>query len=265
MRKKKDKPRCIIERFPPERYAIVDLLNNAKKHPTIYGFLELDVTKARKYIQEYKEKTGEQLSFTGFIVYCMANAIDENKRLHARRKGKNKLVIFDEVDIMTIVEREFEGKKAPIGYVVRAANKKSYKEIHDEIRTAQISKLGATMQTKTQLQYKKMPWFIKKAIWRKVNKDPYFKKKFSGTCSLTAIGMFGEGTGYGLTPSGDTIGITLGGIGEKPAVIDGKIVIREFLSITVGFDHDIVDGAPATRFTMRLKELIESGFGLIPE
>ena len=27
-------------------------------------------------------------------------------------------------------------------------------------------------------------------------------------------------------------------------------------------DHDIVDGAPAARFTARLKELIESGFGL---
>jgi hypothetical protein len=27
-------------------------------------------------------------------------------------------------------------------------------------------------------------------------------------------------------------------------------------------DHDIVDGAPAARFTERLKELIESGYGL---
>jgi len=27
-------------------------------------------------------------------------------------------------------------------------------------------------------------------------------------------------------------------------------------------DHDIVDGAPATRFARRLKELIETGFGL---
>jgi hypothetical protein len=27
-------------------------------------------------------------------------------------------------------------------------------------------------------------------------------------------------------------------------------------------DHDIIDGAPAARFTERLKELIESGYGL---
>jgi hypothetical protein len=28
------------------------------------------------------------------------------------------------------------------------------------------------------------------------------------------------------------------------------------------FDHDVIDGAPATRFTRRLVELIESGYGL---
>jgi pyruvate/2-oxoglutarate dehydrogenase complex dihydrolipoamide acyltransferase (E2) component len=34
------------------------------------------------------------------------------------------------------------------------------------------------------------------------------------------------------------------------------------LSLTISLDHNVVDGAPATRFTERLKELIESGYGL---
>ena len=32
--------------------------------------------------------------------------------------------------------------------------------------------------------------------------------------------------------------------------------------LTVSFDHNVIDGAPAARFTQRLKELIESGYGL---
>ncbi|NTU81392.1 MAG: 2-oxo acid dehydrogenase subunit E2 [Chloroflexales bacterium] len=32
--------------------------------------------------------------------------------------------------------------------------------------------------------------------------------------------------------------------------------------MTVVFDHDVIDGAPAARFTRRLVELIESGYGL---
>jgi 2-oxoacid dehydrogenase/acyltransferase catalytic subunit len=56
--------------------------------------------------------------------------------------------------------------------------------------------------------------------------------------------------------------MTVGGIGEKPGVVDGQIALREYLSLTISFDHDMIDGAPAARFTERLKELIESGYGL---
>jgi pyruvate/2-oxoglutarate dehydrogenase complex dihydrolipoamide acyltransferase (E2) component len=35
------------------------------------------------------------------------------------------------------------------------------------------------------------------------------------------------------------------------------------LSLTVIFDHDVVDGAPAARFVKRLVELIEGGYGLV--
>jgi pyruvate/2-oxoglutarate dehydrogenase complex dihydrolipoamide acyltransferase (E2) component len=34
------------------------------------------------------------------------------------------------------------------------------------------------------------------------------------------------------------------------------------LNLTVLFDHEVIDGAPAARFTRRLVELIESGYGL---
>ena len=39
----------------------------------------------------------------------------------------------------------------------------------------------------------------------------------------------------------------------------------ERLSITVSFDHDIIDGAPAARFTERFKDLIELGYGLVDQ
>ncbi len=59
-----------------------------------------------------------------------------------------------------------------------------------------------------------------------------------------------------------TLMITVGGIGEKPVLVDGHIAMRDYLSLTISFDHDIIDGAPAARFTQRLKELIEGGYGL---
>jgi pyruvate/2-oxoglutarate dehydrogenase complex dihydrolipoamide acyltransferase (E2) component len=43
--------------------------------------------------------------------------------------------------------------------------------------------------------------------------------------------------------------VMVGGIGEKPGVVDGQIAVRDYLSLTISFDQDIIDGAPAARFT----------------
>ncbi len=56
--------------------------------------------------------------------------------------------------------------------------------------------------------------------------------------------------------------LTVGGVGEKQAVVDGHTAVREYLSLTISVAHDIVDGAPGARFARRLIELIESGHGL---
>jgi pyruvate/2-oxoglutarate dehydrogenase complex dihydrolipoamide acyltransferase (E2) component len=77
------------------------------------------------------------------------------------------------------------------------------------------------------------------------------------------VGMFGKGhSGWGITITPHSLGLVVGSIGWKPAVVEGRIEPREILNLTVLFDHDVVDGAPATRFVRRLVELIESGYGL---
>lgn len=53
----------------------------------------------------------------------------------------------------------------------------------------------------------------------------------------------------------------IGGITRKPGVINSEIEIREYLSLTVSLNHDLVDGAPAARFVNRLKQNME-GFEL---
>jgi pyruvate/2-oxoglutarate dehydrogenase complex dihydrolipoamide acyltransferase (E2) component len=74
--------------------------------------------------------------------------------------------------------------------------------------------------------------------------------------------MFGKGAGWGIPLPSHSLWVTVGGIGAKPGVVDGQVVMRDYLSLTISFDHETIDGAPAARFTQRLKELIECGFGL---
>ncbi len=54
--------------------------------------------------------------------------------------------------------------------------------------------------------------------------------------------------------------VTVGSIVRRPVLDDdGTVTDREHLCLTVSFNHDIVDGAPAARFMKRFAELLASG------
>lgn len=50
--------------------------------------------------------------------------------------------------------------------------------------------------------------------------------------------------------------LALGRIDEKSVVSEGKIAIRKVLPISLTFDHRIVNGAKAARFTETLKKYL---------
>jgi pyruvate/2-oxoglutarate dehydrogenase complex dihydrolipoamide acyltransferase (E2) component len=231
-----------------------------QKH-TVHGLVEFDITQAREAIRKHKAQTGEALSFSAFFLNCLGKAIDMNKRMHAYRNWRNQLIIFDEVDVNTLFEVEVDGKKTIRPHILRGVNKKTFREIHQEIRAFQ-QEHRSSQESKFIERFVLLPGFARRLFLRILFKNPRLIKDYYGTVLLTSIGMFGAGGGWGIPVPNHTLQLTLGGIARKPGIFEGRIEAREYLSVTISFDHDIVDGAPATRFTQRLKELIESGYGL---
>jgi pyruvate/2-oxoglutarate dehydrogenase complex dihydrolipoamide acyltransferase (E2) component len=231
--------------------------------PMMHALLEVDVTKVREFLREFKAKTGETLSFTAFLIACLAKAVDEHKAVQAIRLGGKRLILFEEVDVYTPVERDVAGQKEIMPFIIRAANRKTFRQIHQEIRAAQGQNVA---QAWAHLGVPGWPWLLLSPAFGVMawmtQRSPRLWKQYRGTVAITSVGMFGKGAGWGIPLPSHALWITVGGIGEKPGVVDGQITIRDYLSLTISFDHDVIDGAPAARFTARLKDLIESGYGL---
>ncbi len=247
--------------FPKFNRSAVDAGRLGRHKHIMHALIEVDVTKARRFIREHRQLTGEKLSFTAFVINCLGKAVEQNKRLQAFRNWRGQLVILEDVPIKAMLEVEKDGKKLPFPHIFRSVNHKNYRDIHQELRTAQQNYHNEKGMAYMRI-FLKLPWFIRRFFYWLVTKVPTIFPQYTSEVMVTAVGMFFDGVGWGIPKPNNTLTVALGPIVEKPVVRKGQIVIREIMHVTLSINHDIVYGAPAARFSKYFKELIESGYGL---
>ena len=151
-----------------------------------------DVSEARAIIREHRESSGERLSFTAFIINCLGKAVESNPHTHAYRDWRNRLVIFKDVNINSMVEVEMNGRKVPMPHIFKAVNKRSFRDIHEEMRSTQ-KRPGKTTEANFMRWFLIFPAFIRRLFYRIVLRFPHSLRNYSSPITVTAVGMFGRG------------------------------------------------------------------------
>lgn len=228
-----------------------------KEKNTIHCMTEVDITVPRLLIKEYFEKTGIKLSFTAYIVTCLAKTISKYPQFNSFIKGR-KLVLLDDITISVLIEREIAGEYVPEPFGILEAQKKNYLQIHKEIREAQKEKGSHLESLSGEKWLHLIPFSILKLFIRVADKNIHMAKKY-GKIAVTAIGMHCKEPIWFIPHGSATVLITIGSINKKVIELDNQFVSREHLCLTVSFDHDIVDGAPAARFMNDLIKEIKNG------
>lgn len=243
--------------FTMNRRMVAAVATVGRERNNIHTITEVDITEPRRLIREHRQRTGERLSLTAYVITCLARAVAEHPNLNAFRKGR-KLILLDDVTIGAAVEREIAGERVPENFGIKAAQKKTYRQIHEEIRGAQRhgeDELGG-LSGIGWIRF--IPSFLLRTFVRLASRSTYMMTRF-GAVGVTAVGMFGGDALWLIPLSGATVTVAVGSIVERPCASDDRIETREHLCLTATFNHDIVDGAPAARFVSRFSELLKSG------
>jgi pyruvate dehydrogenase E2 component (dihydrolipoamide acetyltransferase) len=84
-----------------------------------------------------------------------------------------------------------------------------------------------------------------------------------GSFTITNLGMYEIDAFTPVINLPEAAILGVGRIHEKPVALNGQVVIRQMWSLSLVFDHRLVDGAPAARFLQRIKQFIENPFLLL--
>jgi pyruvate/2-oxoglutarate dehydrogenase complex dihydrolipoamide acyltransferase (E2) component len=246
-----------VEPFGGNRQMVAASSAVGREKDTIHLMTEVDITRPRRLIAEHRERTGERLSLTGYVVTCLARTLDEFPRFNSFRKG-NRLIVLDDLTISVLFEREIDGENIPEPVGIQAANRKTYRQVNDELRAAQ-QQAGQRLGSATGTAWIRfIPSFLLRTFIRLASRNIGMQKRF-GVVGVTAVGMFGSGPMWLIPLTSATVTVAVGAIAKRPVLVDDGLQEREHVCLTASFDHDIVDGAPAARFTSRFAEVLSSG------
>lgn len=255
-----------IRKISPVARLIEEFTSQAKKKNVIWSTTIVDVTDAVNKIKAFKERTGESVSFTAYIITVFAHVVARHKYpFNSMLKKKKEVYTFDDVDVSTNIERTLpDGMKKPVSYTIRQAHKKNLLEISRELREAQKAKEVSASTAKRKgiakfigANIHRFPKPLRTFFLNKLINDPMFKKNSMGTVNVTAVGMFGSGTGHMIHITSHTVSLGVGGMQSLPYNNNGKVENREVLALTLAMDHSVIDGGPAARFYHDLRQWIE--------
>jgi 2-oxoisovalerate dehydrogenase E2 component (dihydrolipoyl transacylase) len=84
-----------------------------------------------------------------------------------------------------------------------------------------------------------------------------------GTITITNVGVFGVDTGVPLLNPGEAAILALGAVQRRPWEHDGEVALRDVVTLSLAFDHRLVDGEGASRFLRAVGEILADPTNLI--
>jgi len=221
--------------------------------PTIYGFIDIDVTRAQAYLTDLRASSGRKITITHLVGAAIARAFGENPECNGlvslgRMKRRSSVDVFFQV--------AFEGGQNLSGAKVVAADTLSVPEIADQLEqfAARIRERKDTDLQKSSSLMKSIPGALLAPVLRlsefamfdlgmNLSKygipfDPF------GTVMVTNVGVFDIEQGFApLLPLARSPALmTIGKIRDKVIAVDGAPVVRPVVTIGGTFDHRVIDG-----------------------
>ena len=208
------------------------MMRSAREIPHVTTFLTVDATHLQAFRADLEIETGERISPLPIVVRALVEICREHPKLNSSFDAeRSEIRVFPacHVGIATDTER---GLLVP---VIQNAQEKGISEL-----SAETARLSAAARAGT----------IK------------LEEMVGGTITVTNVGSFGAEFGTPIINHPEAAILALGVVAPRALVIEGQVEARQAVTLSLSFDHRVLDGAEAGRAVNALGTLLESPFRL---
>ncbi len=244
--------------FLRSRWNILDLIGFLRGNSVAtYLFTDMDMTWEEETRLNLYEQ-GVKTSITAFLIKAIGIAQRNHPDSRAALMPWGQTMVMENIVAGFTCEKEVPGGQAVYIGIIKDPDTKSLVQITNELKDYAQQEIENIPQLALEERFNHMPWLIRRVIltaglflpWIRFNVMP----ASFGISSLGKLGMTAI-----IPPCVNTSTFGVGKVEERAVVRNGNIEVRPMLTVTLNFDHRLIDGAPAARFLNDVQALMEGG------
>lgn len=243
-----------VRGFPPQRRQTYAFLRDARRTCHVHLLADVDATAMRRS----RTATGGRTSYVSYVVKAAADVIagDRDARSVLRDGLRPRLATVEDVHAKVLFDKTVDGQRCVLSGSVPAAHKLDVTDIQrliDEHKKDDLTPDGPFAQVRA---LQRLPLPLARLLYKVVLRDPRRRARLQGTFSVTSVGH--TPVRAILPMIGGTLGFGIGAITDTPVVRDGEIVVRPVFTLSLTFDHRVIDGALASDLLAEVKHGLEN-------
>ncbi len=219
------------------RKAIADhMIQSLSVSAQLSSMGEVDMTELiqiRKSLLQKEAEIGVRITYTDLMILALTKAV-QNVPLVNSSLIEDEIKIWEDINVAVAVALDRgEYESGLIVPVIKNADKKSLAEISRCIKDLTARARSAEL-TPDDL--------------------------YGGTITLSNVGGLAAGWAVStpILNQPQAVIVQPGGILDRPVARDGQVVVRPIMTLSVTFDHRILDGVPIIKFFTKMVELLEN-------
>jgi len=240
------------------RWNVLDLMQliGGKSIPT-YLFCDIDMTWAEGFRKDLAAR-GQKTTITAILIKAMAIAQHNHPASRSVIMPFGRQAILNKIVAGITIERFVDGQPAVFFGSIHEPDTKSVVKIAQELKDYGQKDIKDLPQLDIEDRFSRMPWLLRQLVWWIGMQHPYIRLRFMGaTFGLSTLGKFQLQAIIPPCVTTSTFGI--GRVEERAVVRNGHVEIRPMGTLTLNFDHRLIDGGPAARFIEEVRLLMEGG------
>jgi hypothetical protein len=240
------------------RWNILDLIQLVRRGSvSAYLFVDIDMT----WVEEMRKRLaaqGVKTTVTAFLLKAIGIAQHAHPNSRAVLLPWGQTMTMNRIVAGFTCEKFVDGEPAVYLGLIHDPDQKSLSQISSELRDYSQKTIPEVPQLALEEWFNHLPWIVRRIFLLFGLAVPWFRLKFIGASfGLSSLGK--QGMTAIIPPSVNTSIFGVGKVEDRPVVRDGQIVIRKMTTLTLNFDHRLIDGAPAAYFLTDVQKLLEGG------